>query len=147
MTPTPRLFLDSSVWLAGLGSSLGAAGWVLFLAESGEIEIVSSEPVLEEVRRNIEIKKIRHGSRLDTLLTRRKPLVLQRFKDPELLRWIFLVPPKDCHVLAGAFKSRADALISLDKDHILLPKVRASFPVPIMSPGEFLAAFQEAHES
>lgn len=146
MTLTPRLFLDSSVWLAGLGSPLGAAGWILFLAESGEIEIVSSEQVLEEVRRNIEVKKIQHGARLVTILTHRKPLVLQRFKEPELLRWVFLVPPKDCHVLAGAFKSKADALISLDKDHILLPKVRASFQVPIMSPGEFLVAFHDENK-
>ncbi len=147
MTPTPRLFLDSSVWLAGLGSPWGAAGWVLFLVESGEIEVVSSEQVLEEVRRNIEIKRIPNGARLDTILTRRKPLILQRFKEPELLRWVFLVPPKDCHVLAGAFKSKADALLSFDKDHILLPKVRASFQVPIMSPWEFLAAFHEENKS
>ena len=143
MTPLPRLFLDSSVWLAGLGSPLGAAGWVLFLAESGEFEIITSEQVLAEVRRNIEVKKIRHGARLDTILSRRKPFVLPRFKEPELLRWVFLVPPKDCHVLAGAFKSKADALISFDKEHILLPKVRASFQVPILSPGEFLVAFHE----
>lgn len=147
MTQKTRLFLDSSVWLAGLGSPLGAAGWILFLAESGEIEIITSEQILVEVRRNIEVKKIRHGARLDTILSHRNPLILPRFKETELLRWVFLVPPKDCHVLAGAFKSKADALISLDKDHILLPKVRASFQVPIMSPGEFLAAFHEENRS
>lgn len=147
MTQAPRLFLDSSVWLAGLGSPLGAAGWILFLAESGEIEIISSEQILDEVRRNIEIKKIKHGTRLDTILTRRKPLVLPRFKEPELLRWVFLVPPKDCHVMAGAFKSKADALLSLDKDHILLPKVRNSFQIPIMLPGEFLVAFHDENKS
>ncbi len=147
MTPKARLFLDSSVWLAGLGSPLGAAGWVLFLAESGEIEVITSEQVLIEVRRNIEVKKIPHGARLGTILSNRKPLVLPHFKETELLRWVFLVPPKDCHVLAGAFKSKADALISLDKDHILLPKVRASFQVPIMSPGEFLVAFHEESKS
>ena len=143
MTPKARLFIDSSVWLTGLGSPLGAAGWIFFLAESGEIAIVTSEQILEEVRRNLEVKKIRHGTRLDTFLTNRKPLVLSRFREPELLRWVFLVPPKDCHVLAGAFKAKADALLTLDKDRILVPKVRSSFQVPIMSPGEFLVAFHE----
>ena len=139
----PRLFLDSSVWLAGLGSAQGGGGWLLFLTEAGEIEIVTSEQILPEVRRNLEAKKIRNASRLDSILKHRKPFVLPMFKDTELLRWVSLVPPKDCHVLAGAFLSEADALITLEKEHILTPKVKASFPVPIMTPGEFLEAFHK----
>ncbi|HNV71174.1 MAG TPA: PIN domain-containing protein [Candidatus Ozemobacteraceae bacterium] len=136
-----RLFLDSSVWLAGLGSPLGGAGWLLFLMEAGEIEVISSEQILVEVRRNLEDKKVRYASRLETILKHRKPRTLPEFKDTELLRWLYLVPPKDCHVLAGAFKSEADALITLDKEHILTPTVKAAFPLPIMTPGEFLEAF------
>jgi len=40
--------------------------------------------------------------------------------------------------LAGAIKGKADFLITLDKKHILKPTVQAAFPIPILSPGDFL---------
>lgn len=146
MSAKARLFLDSSVWIAGIGSPLGGAGWIIFLAEAGELEVLVSEQVLVEVRRTLASKKIRYASRFEKFVEMANPLVLPQFKEIELLRWVFLVPPKDCHVLAGAFKAKADALISLDQEHILTPKVRNSFPIPLLTPGEFLAAFHAEND-
>lgn len=57
--------------------------------------------------------------------------------------WENIVPGKDCHVLAGAHKAQADVLITLDRQHILVARVRESFPIPIQGTTEFFLGFSE----
>lgn len=49
---TPRLFLDSSVIIAGLASRTGASHAILALAELGLIRLVGCPYILTEVERN-----------------------------------------------------------------------------------------------
>ena len=51
-----RVFLDTSVILAGLNSPTGAAGVVLAACASGEFLPVISPQVIEEAERNIGVK-------------------------------------------------------------------------------------------
>lgn len=52
-----------------------------------------------------------------------------------------IVAEKDAHVLAAALKGHVDALLTLDRKHLLTPAVRAASPVLIQTPGDFLQQF------
>jgi hypothetical protein len=61
-------------------------------------------------------------------------------KPEEEAQWEEVTIIKDCHILAGALKAGADLIISIDRKHILTPKVRAAYPLPVMEPGDFLSS-------
>ena len=57
----------------------------------------------------------------------------------ETARYTGLIHPKDTHVLAGASKAKATALITLDRKHFCTPTIRqAPLPFEILTPDAFL---------
>lgn len=56
----------------------------------------------------------------------------------ELAQAAEVVAEKDAHVLAAALKAHVDALLTLDRKHLLAPTVRAASACAIQTPGEFL---------
>jgi predicted nucleic acid-binding protein len=59
--------------------------------------------------------------------------------DEEIAHWTKLTDPKDAHVLAGAAHARVTHLLTLDRVHLLTPKVlSAKLPFMVQTPAEFL---------
>ncbi len=138
-----RVFLDATCWVASARSPGGGSSAILDYARAGALRIVTSNQVLLETERNTRNKmKQADFQRYMTLFTAVRPEVMASVTQEEWARWLPLVPAKDCHVLAGAVKAQADALVTLDRKHLLTATVRAGFPIPVQDTKEFLAAWR-----
>lgn len=137
-----RVFLDANCWMASAGSPDGGSALILKLARAGHIQIIASHRILQEARHNIEKKMgekalLRYYEELvNTDIEIIKTATLE-----EENQWKFCVDPKDCHVLASAYKGDADVIISLDKKHILTDAVRNNFPIPVKDTKNFLESY------
>lgn len=135
----PRLFIDACVLVAAAHSPDGGSARLLQIAREGKIKLVSTRLVLHEAKTNI-VDLL--GQPLWAWFSRIIAPLRLSLADPSTTKekadWAKVTSPKDAHVLAGAIKGKADILITLDKRHILKPVVQEAFPIPIMSPGDFL---------
>jgi putative PIN family toxin of toxin-antitoxin system len=133
-----RVFLDSSVIISGINSASGASWFILQLSKDKKIKAVVTDMVILEVVRNIK-KKMPDARFLEFL----KYLAISNFEninftdESEVLKYSQIIHEKDVHIIASAFKSNADYLITLDKKH-LLSLSDEKLPFVIISPGDFL---------
>jgi putative PIN family toxin of toxin-antitoxin system len=131
-----KVFLDSSVIIAGLASKTGGSHEILALAELGLIIPYISEDVVKEVLRNVQDKlpncKAYFYSLFKTLTFK---LVDASDKDLEYAK--ALINEKDAAILAAAISGKVDWLISLDK-HFLIMNWKGKLDFVICSPGDFL---------
>lgn len=138
----PRLFLDACVLVTAANSPEGGSARLLNIAAEGKVRLSATRLVMHEAKVNINDLL---GRPLWVWFCRIiGPLRLSLCDSPtaaEKARWAKVTSPKDTHVLAGAIKAKADILISLDRRHILNQSVQETFPIPIMSPGEFLQKY------
>ncbi len=134
-----RIVLDTNVLLSGLMLPDGTPGKIVNAWRRRQFSLVLSEPMLEEVARVLAYPKIR--KRLD-------------WEDETIARYIALlrfeaevvsiagveanVPadPDDNHLLATLIVSKADWLITGDRDFDALSESH-----PIISPSEFVRRF------
>ena len=136
-----RVFLDAHCLYSALRSPSGASGRVLELAQCGFVTIAFTEQVLNEVSRNVHKKEGAEASRrLSLTLALCDREIVENPSSEEEEPWREITVEKDLHVLAGAMKANAHYLISLDKKHIVNAQVKNSFPIPIVTPGEFITA-------
>lgn len=130
-----KVFLDSSVIIAGLASARGGSREILNLAELGFLIPVISEEVVREVTRNVERKLpdcLAHYYQLFRLL----PFIMAEPGEERLVQAKGLINSNDARILAAALTARVDWLISLDKHFLALNSEKLS--MKIGSPGEFL---------
>jgi predicted nucleic acid-binding protein len=143
-----RVFLDASCWVAAAGSPTGGSTLILKLARAGHVQLVATKQVLQEAEHNIRTKLGEEPLlRYYRLLGSVELELVSPVTPEEEAKWSGLVTPKDAHVLAGAAKAKADALISLDRRHILTERVRKGFPIPVQDTGEFLRGIAEEAEA
>lgn len=138
----PKLFIDASVFIAAAGSPTGGSAAVLELGRHGLVRLFGSKLVLLEAERNIREKMssdafLRFYDQIGTT----KLKLVKPVNTRELAVARRIVAEKDAHVLAAARKGRVDALLTLDRKHLLTPEVRSLSPVLIQTPGEFLQQF------
>ena len=141
-----RVFLDTSVLIAGLASRTGASAAIRDLGEAEELRIVLSRQVLIEA---------------DRVLLKKFPQLIERYRlfirsvspeladDPprDLVRAAeAVINAEDAPILAAAQQAQVDYLVTLNTKHFLIQKVRAFYAAPIVTPGEFLRAFREFWE-
>ena len=142
MPTPPRLFLDACILVTAANSPDGGSARLLNIAAEGKVKLLSTRLVMHEAKVNI-IALL--GRPLWVWFCRIiGPLRLSLSDSPtgkKKAEWAKITSPKDTHVLAGAIKGKADILISLDRRHILNPSVQEAFPLPIMSPGDFLQKY------
>lgn len=137
-----RVFLDTSVLIAGLASRTEASAVIRDLGESEALRIVLSHQVLIEA---------------DRVLLKKFPQLIERYRlfiknvspeladDPphDIVRAAeAVIHADDAPILAAAQHTQVDYLVTLNTKHFLIPKVRAFSSAPIVTPGEFLAAFR-----
>lgn len=131
-----KVFMDSSVILAGLVSKHGGAYEILILAELGIIIPYISEQVVYEVIRNVE-KKIPECIEPFYLLLKTLPFNLVVPTETELKKTEFSINPKDAPILAAARIAGVDWLLSLDK-HFLQLRRSEQIEFNIGTPGDLL---------
>jgi len=137
-----RVFLDANVYFSGFFSQRGASALLLELVQKKKIKIAASRLVLREADRNLrkkadaKIRKIFHQ-----LLNQTKIQIAPPPDEKVLENYYELIHPKDAPVLAAAAESKVDFLITLDRRHLLTPKVKSHIKHPkILTPGDFLTS-------
>lgn len=142
MSIPPRLFLDACILVTAANSPEGGSARLLSIAAEGKVKLLATRLVMHEAKSNI-ISLLGHA--LWVWFCRIISPLHISLSDPstakEKAAWAKITAPKDTHVLAGAIKGKADILISLDRGHILNKTVQEAFPLPIMSPGDFLKQY------
>ena len=137
MTRRRRVFLDTNVLFSALHSSVGAPNAILEAYLRGQIEVVVSRQVLEELIRTIHQKRPQLITRLYFFL-QEAPFEVQ--PDPtsdEVARWEQVIHPPDAPILAAAIAARPDFLITGNRRHFT-SEVAALAGLAIVSPTEFV---------
>ena len=119
MARLPRVFLDTSVLIAGLASATGASSTVLVLAEAGLVTLVASEQVFVEAERNLAAKLPRAIPEYRRLL---ESVPIERVPAPlsaEVAAAALVIHGGDAPILAAAIAARVDALVTLDRKHFV----------------------------
>lgn len=141
MTKKSKLFIDASVLFAAIFSKTGASGFILRLAKKGIFNLIMTERVLKEVKRNLLADYDREKLiRMIELLSDLKESIKPNTTESQEKKFQDLIEDKnDLHILAGAKLYRADFLITLDKKHFMTEKLKnANLPFKIISPGKYL---------
>ncbi len=132
-----RVFLDTNVIFSALHSSVGAPNAILEAYLRGQIEVVVSRQVLEELIRTIHQKRPQLIARLYSFL-QEAPFEVQPDPAPdEVTRWEQVIHPPDAPILAAAIAARPDFLITGNRRHFT-PQVAALAGLRIVTPSEFM---------
>lgn len=138
-----KIFIDSSVIIAGLISAEGGSAKVLSLCESGIIEGWISRQVVDEVEKTMKNKAPYLCVHFEKLKIKAKLKILEKVKNKNLLSaksWIMY--KNDVPILAAAKDLNVDVLLTLDLRHFIKdPMVSKKSGLIIMTPGNFLKGF------
>lgn len=144
--PLFKIFLDASVILSGLASVSGGSRKLFDVTKKHKLKLMATPLVVAEVARhlpklNIEVEQLR------SILSDKVIHIIQDPDEKTIRKFSRICQDEsDAHVLAGATLSGASVLVSLDKKHILTPKVRAFLkPMLVKSPKEFWKWVRERH--
>ena len=141
--PLLSAFLDSSVILSGLASPTGGSGKLLEAGKLKKVRLIANPYVVQEASYHLDKLKLELDD-LENLLSNH---VVHLMSDPskQIIQKFEKITPdsNDAPIIAGSLLSRVDYLISLDKKHILIPRVkRALKPIKVVSPKEFWSSLK-----
>ncbi len=141
----PRLFMDTSALFAGIWSAEGGARMLLKLGEADAVQLLVSSQVLREIEEVIRRKAAQYLPVLAVLVDRSRAIVVPAAPVEVLERCRVLVPhPGDARILADAWHSNADYLVTLDKAHFLdVSGLASHLPFPLGTPGDCLAWYRQ----
>ena len=126
-----KVFLDSNIILAGIGSETGASGTVLDLCEAELVVPVISKQVV------VLVEKLRG------FLGGLHPIMIEDPPVEEVRKAGKQVHEKDAPILAAAKVANVDYLVTLDKKHFLNARQEVEFVPPVLTPGELLRVFEK----
>lgn len=133
-----RVFLDTSVLLAGLISSRGAAREILSGGEIRLFVILISSQVLLEADRNIANKFPRLLMEYRAYIRSSEPTLVDDPSPEQIKAAIPLVGADDAPILAAALKSKAEFLVTWNTRHFITSKIPKDLPIHILNPGQFI---------
>lgn len=140
MNPDPRIFLDSSVLIAGAWSPSGGSRELLRLGAMGAIELLVSPLVLHEVEAVLRRKAPDLVGEMALLLERSGVQVVNARDAQVVARCTELAGHAgDGRILADACSGEPDYFVTLDKRHLLDDAVAGQMPFPIGTPGDCIA--------
>lgn len=142
--PLLKIFLDASVVLSGLASPTGGSRKLFEAAKDKKLKLITSPYVIEEVTAHLEKLEISADCLREILSS--ETVILVPNPSEEVIEKFSLATsdPDDAHILAAAVLSGANILVSLDKKHILKPKVKKALkPILVNSPKEFWGWLQK----
>jgi uncharacterized protein len=138
-----RIFIDSSVLFSAAYSARGHSRDILLMAMRGEVVLVASHLVFQEVRRNLA----EHAPEVLSLFDYLTELIPFEFVDPsreEVLAAAQTVALKDAPIVAAARKARVDILVTLDQKHLLgKPEIANYAGMKIANPKEAFLFIQK----
>ena len=137
-----KVFIDTSVLIAGVASLTGASAAVLDLCESETVQMVVSLQVLVEADRNFAAKFPNLVSQYRQFIQDLAPLMVDDPPAAAVKKAASLVGRKDAAILAAAMVEKVDCLITLDKKHFLKEKPPQVLPLEICTPADFLKIFE-----
>ena len=137
-----KVFIDTSVLIAGVASVTGASAAVLDLCESETLQMVVSRQVLVEADRNFSAKLPNLVSQYRQFIQNLAPLMVGDPPDTAVKKAATLVGRKDAAILAAAVEEKVDYLITPDKKHFLKEKTPRDLPPEICTPADFLKIFE-----
>ena len=137
-----KVFLDTSVLIAGVASLTGASAAVLDLCEAESLQMVISRQVLVEADRNFSAKLPGLVNEFRQFIRNLVPLMVEDPPAAAVERAAGLIDRKDAAILAAAIESKVEFLITLDKKHFLKQKVQRNIPIEICTPSDFLRIFE-----
>jgi len=135
-----KVVIDSSVWIAGIGSKTGYASQAIYECfTSTDIELVISEQILEEVSSNLQ-KKLK----FEINLAAEAVAIIKNLCDfsvsttPAQVKAVKETSHfPDRHILALSRKTKANYLVTFDRKHLLPLKKYGK--VEIVEPKEFIS--------
>ncbi len=134
----PRVFLDSNVIFSGLYSPNGTSGIILETFIRGNLSVVVSQQVLEEVIRTIKEKLPEALPVLRRLLVNVPPEVAADPPWEEIQRRAKIMPVADAAILAAAVAAQPDYFVTGDRHFIENPDLTKVAGLKIVTPARFL---------
>lgn len=138
-TPSPRVFVDSSVLIAAAISPTGSARILVTAGLLGDVTLLFSNDVFEETERNLRRK---FPAALPALTRFQRAFVEQTIQPDEtsIRRAADLVAAKDAPILGGALAASASYLATFDQQHLLNAeeRIREAFAITVATPSEIL---------
>ena len=144
--PKPRVFLDSNVVFSGLYSSEGAPGVILEHFVKGNLSVVVSQQVLEEVIRTIKEKLPDALPALRRLLLNTPPEVVVDPKRPDIERWAKYLHLGDAAILAVAVAAQPDYFITGDRHFLDNQEIAENAGLKIVTPAQFLEVWTKGDD-
>jgi len=141
--PKPRVFLDSNVIFSGLYSPRGTPGAILEHFIRGNISVVVSQQVLEEVIRTLKEKLPEALPALKRLLVGVPPEVQADPTPKEIDRWAEKLHVADAAILAAAVAAQPDYFITGDKHFLENPGIAQETGLHIVTPSQFLIFLEQ----
>jgi predicted nucleic acid-binding protein len=143
------VFLDACVLMTAAHSPSGGSALVIEVCKGRRFKAAVSIKVILEARVNI-IEKFGEADliRFYQQLAEMEPEIVQEPAPDVVERYAQITVRKDAHVLAAAVQSGAAYLLTLDRQHLINPKVQAAMsPLKIMPPGEFVEELRDSYRS
>lgn len=140
MTAKARVFLDTSVLVAGALSGTGGSRAVFKLGELNAVDLLVGPRVLAEADDVLTRKAPQSKATLALVLDRARVAIGPEPGQHDVARASAAVTYKpDARVLAEALAAEATYFVTLDKARLLGKQQTKSLPLWIGSPGDFLA--------
>lgn len=137
----PKAFLDASALFAAAYSRTGAARELIRLAirEEIQIELVTSQFVLEETKRNLRAKAPSSFIHLQAMVRLAGIEILSAPTKKAVLATAQYTALKDAPIVAGALAASAMYLVTFDDRHLIKPTIVAEkSDLIILTPGTLL---------
>ena len=136
----PRAFFDANIVFSAVLSSRGVPRELLLLAARDAIQVVISQQIVEEIKRNLSKKYPELLDLFPSLLTEAGIEVIEDASQCTVEEVIEYVPyPPDAAVLAAALEAQVDCFVTGDKKHFLSkPQIEDQAGLSILSPRQFL---------
>ena len=143
LNPKLRIFLDSNVIFSGLYSSKGPSGIILERFIDGELVVVISQQVLEEVIRTLKEKLPEALSAFNRLLISVPPEIVKNPLPGEVADWAQVIHPEDDAILAAAVAAQPDYLTTGDNYFFEHTEIMEKSRLRIVTPAQFLCCLED----
>jgi len=137
-----RAFVDASVLVAAVFSPTGGASALLEMAIRGRIDLLISNDIVEEVKRNVPMLADKFQELLELVPFNYGTLAIE-----DVTEVMDYTVAKDAHVVAAAKKAAVDYLVTFDEKHLLHNnELRRSVKFGMLKPGDLLQVLRSADE-
>lgn len=138
-----KVFLDSSVIVAACASKTGASALILGYSRLKKLETFVSKEVIEETRKNVNLKIGEIGKkRLSHYIKFANIHLIPSPSTEEIAQCEEYIDKKDAPILAAALRSMTDFIVSLDrKDFLQSEVIKKSKPKRVLTPGDFVLKY------